>query len=291
MPDMVRRMDYVSKLVEITNKTHDHAADFRHIDCVYDHVKPHVFPEMLSRVNQMLAPVRTLLFYQIFKQDGALIYKMARQFSEELAKLKITVPARVIPADNKIVCIEFEDDFPNYTAVYIGCVDNPGKDSRGQVYKRLEFQFMKRPDGVHADNWDRYVLHFYSEDEEIEGAVDRLKEVNPDFHIPVETLKFALNCFLYVHSGDPDLRQHRPPKRPLTRKPKEQRRYDKMMESQHGVPVTLVGFDFKKERIFNAEGAEVPAHFQGYWTGKGRTDLKLRWKESYTKTFRKADEH
>jgi hypothetical protein len=198
---------------------------------------------------------------------------MAKDFSDELSQTKMKVPARVIPADGPVVCIEFPEGL-QYSCVFIGCAEDPGVDSNGRVYKRLELQFMK-PLG-REDRYSRFVLHFYSQDEVVEDAADVLRNRYPNEYIPLDLIKFALNCFLYIHSGQPDLREYRPPKRPLTKKPKEQRRYDKMMEDRDGIPVVLVGYDFKKE-------SQVGAHLQRYWTGKGRSDLIWVFKRSYTK--------
>lgn len=270
-------IDHVEKCVKATSGIHKHENDFRHIDCVQNHIKPGMPEALLNETQPMLAMARTFLFYYIFKNDGARIFKIASEFGEELAKTKLNIPARVIPSDNEIICVEFPEWF-KYQCVYIGCVDNPGKDSYGQVYKRLEFQFNYPLSD--KDLYDRFVLHFYSEDESIEDAVDRLRDKHPEFLKGKENfllyLKFALNCYLYIHSGKPDLREYRPPKRPLTKKPKEQRRYDKMMENMDGVPVVLVGFNFKKE-------THVGAHMQRYWTGKGRTELVWIYKNPYVK--------
>lgn len=263
----------VAKAVKATNGIHNHADDFRHIDCVQNHIKDFMPKEFTSGPSVMISPLRTFLFYYMFKEAGGLVFRMAKDFADELKQTKIKVPARVIPADNRIICVEFPEGH-EYACVYIGCVDNPGADSRGQVYKRLEFQFMRPL--AREDRFDRYVLHFYSEDEVVEDAVDLLRETNPEFFVPIDQLKFALNCFLYIHSGRPDLREYKPQKRPLTKKPKEQRRYDKLMEDKDGIPVMLVGFNFLKE-------TQVGAHMQRYWTGKGRTDLVWVYKNAYSK--------
>jgi hypothetical protein len=273
-------LDFVSDAVKITDNIHDHESDFRHIDCVMNHVKSILSEErkrhLVPGCNEMISPLRSFLFYHLFRQNGARPYKLAKDFAEQLESTKLSVPARVIPADNKVICVEFPDEY-EFSCVYMACIDGPGTDSFGPVYKRIEFQF-NRPIGM-SDSYERVVLHFYQEDESIEDAVAQVSKRSPDFIgrvISLETLKYALNAFLYIHSGQPDLRQYAPPKRPLTQKPKQQRLFDKMMENQHGVPVTLVGFNFKKE-------TDVGAHMQRYWTGTGRTTLMWIYKSSYTK--------
>lgn len=264
----------MERTIKATNGMHKHADDFWHIDCVQDHVKglvPKVF--LGNGDNLMMSPLRSLLFYCLFKRSGEPLYRMAAAFAEELRQTKMKIPARVIPADNKVVCIEFPEGC-KYQCVYIGCAEGIGSDSRGPVYKRIEFQFMYELGA--EDKFDRYTMHFYSEDEDIDDAANLLRESYPNFPIALDEIKFALNCFLYIHSGKPDLRDYRPPKRPLTRKPKEQRRYDKMMLGMDEVPVILVGYGFNKE-------TQVGAHLQRYWTGRGRTDLIWVYKNPYVK--------
>jgi len=267
---MLEALIRVSTAVKARAGVHEHASDFLHIDCVQDHISP-LLPKEWSPLDKAkpTALLRQLLIYYIFIRDGQKVYRMAKDFTAELKNTKINVPARVIPADNKIICIEFPEGF-KYACVYIACVESPGTDTRGPVYKRIEFRFCDPLTSM--DAWDGYLCHFYDENENIDDSVRLL---HSDL-VPDEYLKFALNCFLYIHSGKPDLREYLPPQKPLSRKPKVQRRFEKEMQETDGIPVTLVGYSFKKE-------TQVGAHMQRYWTGKGRTDLMWVYKNAYKK--------
>jgi len=239
---------------------------------VYNHIEPNFPTKMKEPLG--ISPLRAALMYSLFSGK---IYRMAAAFSEELAKVRITVKAACIPADNEIVCIELPPGY-SHQCVYIGTTENPGTDSNGPVYKRIELHFSDPlKDSSSEDRWDRMLLHFYSEDEVIDDAINAVQtKSGKTIPVSVELLKFAINCYLYIHSGKPDLRNWNPPKRPLTRKPKVLRKFDRDMEDKSMLPVVLVGYAFMKS-------TEVAAHFQGYWTGVGRTTLELRFKEPYVK--------
>lgn len=210
--------------------------------------------------------LRTLMFYALFR--GKLFY-LAEHFAEELRKVKITVMAACIPEADEILCIELPA-WTGYQAVYISARRNIGEDSTGDVYCRLEMQFCRLTSVM--DKFDRTMIHFYSPDEVIDDGLSRFSDIS----VPVEVLKFAVNAYLYIHSGKPDLREYAPPPKPLSKKPKLLRLHERKCAGQSALPVVLVGFDFKKE-------TEVNAHFQGYWTGEGRKNLSLRWKKPYAK--------
>jgi hypothetical protein len=163
-------IDLVKRAVKLTDSVHEHPSDFAHIDCVYNHIKGG-FPEtMQGGPSPLITTLRGLLFYSMFSGK---IYKIAEEFSRELSQVNISVKAECIPADNEIVCIELPDWSP-YVACYLGTVEYPGSDSVGPVYRRIELHFCK-PMSSLGDMWDRVFLHFYSEDEVIEDAVNRLK--------------------------------------------------------------------------------------------------------------------
>lgn len=267
-------IDGVNKAIDVTSGIHKHPSDFAHIDCVYGHIESGFPASFKAGVSPLVSPLRASLFYALFEAGKKRIFRIAEEFSKELAKVSIQVRANCIPAENEIICIELPE-WTGYQACYLGTVENPGVDSVGLVYRRIEMHFSKKIGSI--DSFDRIFLHFYHEDEVIEDAVAKLVDHwGLNLVVPVDLLKFVVNCYLYIHTGSPDLRAYYPPKRPLTKKPKEQRRFDKMISELSVFPVTMVGFNFKKT-------SEVGAHFQGYWTGTGRTKLELRWKSAYTK--------
>lgn len=244
----------------------DEPSNLQHLDSL-QHSLQVLYPSSYSSGPSGGTMLRTLMFYAFFSGK---IYYLAEAFAEELRHVKITVRAACIPNSNQIICIELPV-WTGYQAVYISSLPLNGRDSTGEVYCRLEMQFCRLTEIM--DKFDRVMMHFYQEDEKIEDAADRLGKL---ICVPLNVLKFALNAYLYVYSGQPDLREYAPPAKPLSKKPKIVRKFERQCESESLLPVTLVGFNFKKE-------SKVAAHFQGYWTGEGRKTLALRWKESYSK--------
>lgn len=239
--------------------------DLGKIDFYQEAAKP-LFPKSFSDGNDAATVLRCLMFYALFSGK---IYRLANDFASELRKVAITVKAKCLPDTKEVISIQLPE-WCGYEAAYISGVKNLGEDSKGKVFYRLEFQLCNLDQ--YADNWDRAVMHFYDEEQTIDNALDFFE--NPT--IPRDLIKFLVNVYLYIHSGEPDLRSLLPEPKPLSKKPKVIRRYEKKLEKEGSLPVILVGFNFKKS-------TEVAAHFQGYWIGTGRSTLVLKWKQQYRK--------
>lgn len=257
--------DLIKKVTAATTVLFGRSVSLSDLDSLQNSLQP-LFPPALSAGPQGGTSLRSLMFYSFFSKK---IFYLAEAFAQELRKIRITVKANCIPESNDIICIELPE-WTGYQAVYIAAIRNIGRDSTGLVYCRLEMQFCRTDQ---AQTFDRVMIHFYSENDIIEDGLVRFGDRLP---IPEDILKFAVNAYLYVHSGQPDLREYAPPPKPQSKKPKVLRQYQKKCEQESLLPVTLVGFNFKKE-------TQVSAHFQGYWTGEGRKNFMLRWKEPYSK--------
>lgn len=237
-----------------------------HIDFIQNFAKD-FYPASWNHGSAGGTMLRALIFQAMF---GKKIYALASDFSEQLRKVKVTVKAICIPESEEVICIELPN-WTGYEAVYIGVVRGLGPDSVGEVYCRLEMQFSRLDRD--RDSYYRAMFHFYNEDETMEDSISRFGE---SIDLSHDLIRYVLNAYLYIHSGSPDLRQFSPPKKPLSKKPKVIRRYERECEQTSMYPVILVGFNFKKT-------FEVSGHFQGYWTGTGRSNFELKWKDPYLK--------
>ena len=82
----------------------------------------------------------------------------------------------------------------------------------------------------------------------------------------------------------------RPTRENRLKKPKVQRRYGRETADQSLLAMTLVGFEWKKERQYRVDETVVAPHFQGYWCGVGRTRLEIRAKDATLRRL-KADDN
>lgn len=292
-PSFSFELKELHRILEATERKKDLAVipfDAFGLDYYYSLLRGMYPPTFSQGAAPILAPLRVLLFFELFQRQQAPIYMFAHDFAHELKRVRLDIPASHLPSDGRVVEIELPDDLgfdiqgTKVKTIYILGVDMHGaKDSTGPVYRRLEIHFAAQEIGLEA--YKRCLMHFHSPDETIEEALQKVYERPGVELFPKEVIFYAINAFLYVHSGEPDLRQYRPPKRPTTNKAKVQRLYDRKMENQSTRAMTLVGFDFKKPKTFEIDSTTVRAHFQWYLTGPGRTVRKLVWKDPHVRRF------
>jgi hypothetical protein len=89
---------------------------------------------------------------------------------------------------------------------------------------------------------------------------------------------------VYLGSGDPDLREFRAP-RPTTQNPKKLKRWFKEHENKSLVDMTLVGFTWKKPRIYQVGETLVTGHPRWQPWGPGKTKVKLIWIEPHVRHY------
>lgn len=114
---------------------------------------------------------------------------------------------------------------------------------------------------------------------------DTLIDFREDFGVTNKVIKFTFKCLLYLNSGNPDLREYRAPRIPLTRDKKKLRRFEKEMAEQSTIPMTLVGFDFKKPKIYTVGSAHVMGHFRWQPYGERLSKLKLIWIDPHIRHY------
>jgi len=267
----------------------------------------HILEEALSNHSkvQKLHPdtqaslVRAFAFYKVFELQGTKIYKLASDFGWALRKADCKVSMSYIPFDNEVRCIEFPDDMALDMGdgdfahnCYVGVfapregVDYVAKD---EIYKkRIELTApLYGADGVEKgqDN----IRIFIKDDDTIESAVERsLAQCERRSGFMRETIEFILKCVLYINSGDPDLRHLKPtPKPPADAKRKHHRRWAR--ENECPVPVTLLGFGYKKPREFSKDTAFVNTHMRWQPYGPNRSKIKLIWVKEHERQLKKGE--
>jgi len=131
------------------------------------------------------------------------------------------------------------------------------------------------------------------DDENIGARMDRLEVIRPvtmtkgaekickdeavqsiNKHLP-----FLAKIILYIDSGNPDLRFL---KKPNQSKYKQRKKNDDTTISD----CYLVGYNWKKDILYNQDSTEVKAHLRWQPCGKGRSQVKLVIVRAHTRTYK-----
>jgi hypothetical protein len=100
------------------------------------------------------------------------------------------------------------------------------------------------------------------------------------------TLIRAVNGIAYIRSGNPDLREYKPPEKDWgTRKER-----DRVVQRDGNEECTLVSWGWKKPRAQHADEWESQGHMWWAPVGPGRAKRELRWRNGSTKQWRKEGE-
>lgn len=99
--------------------------------------------------------------------------------------------------------------------------------------------------------------------------------------ISQEGLSYILKCFLYVHSGDPDLRELKPDS--MSRS--ERRKAEKTYDTELSCPQTLVSWHWKKPIIYKVGETYVVSFPRWQPYGKGRALIKLIWVREHVRHY------
>jgi len=245
--------------------------------------------EQFDRRTQ-LTEFEGIILPAIFKSHGAQIYKIGREFGEQLRRVKLNISSEHIPLTDGVICIELPDTirFPlspgEYMSggIYIYVEELLNID--GKHYKRLVmFTHPVDENAEYNHAAERLAVTFY-ENENIDAALRRNDRRGT---VPLDAWHYLLNCLLYIHSGKPDLRSYRAPKIP-ERSGKDRRRALKENADKSLVDMTLVGYDFLKSRVYSVSQTQVTAHWRRY--EKGRSQVKLVWIDEHTRRFGVNDE-
>ena len=251
-------------------------------------------------------PVGTI---STFKEHGANIYKIARNFGEHLFKINLNIQAKFLP--KKICyCIEFPENIRfehppffeeeikalKYTLpkkTYITCVyvfsdeDEIVLTDDRKIVKYL-YYYMPHMDEngklVSFSSFEHGQINWFSEDENLDEVLERHNKVST-VQAPEGFLEYMIKCILYINSGDPDLRPYKAPAI-TTNKPKHIRRFLKQHENQSLVDVTLVGYDFKKPKLYKVDETWVETFPRWQPYGPGRGKIKLIWVAPHSRHYK-----
>jgi hypothetical protein len=255
--------------------------------------------ETLLTTNRGILDASMVATIMTFRLRGEKIYKIARNFGEQLHRTaKLDISGALVPLTNS-VCIEFPDSIrfkmPATNDSYAHCAyvytidDKNIRIEQGEGIKTLYRAVqMLVPhytgDGTLLMRYDRVGLVFTDPKESIETVIERSMRASTS-PFSVDMAHYVMKCLMYIHSGDPDLRAYRAP-RAETQNPKKLRRFAKDHANQSLVNMTLVGYDFKKGVVYTKDETSVTGHFRWQPYGPARMQVKLIWIDEHVRHFK-----
>jgi hypothetical protein len=231
-------------------------------------------------------------YWIYFQITGRPIYKMAREFSHELSKVKLDVATGNIPYGLPMFCVEFPEDMrfdlgdeKFAHCVYIFTTEERGTTDDGTLAKRyIQFTIpLYDKDGNLTLEIQEFGVPVTDLAQTFEQAAERAHGHSTINHMNRDFVNFCLNCLLYICSGDPDLRDNRAQKPPQTRKAKQLRKWHR---EHNTLDVMLVGYNFKKPITYNVGSTTVSGHFRWQPYGTGRQQVKLIWIDAHERHFK-----
>lgn len=237
---------------------------------------------------------QTLSFFAIFKSQGSKIYRIAQEFGDQLSKVSLKIENKYLKADDKVICIEFPEGirfnlgnnaFAHCTYVVIAKSDDNVRDRTGApIVKHVRLMtplFTEKGSDTFA--FDTLGINFISEEETFETAFSRAKANSSWNYFNDDFIRFVFNSYLYIQSGDPDLRDFKAPKPPTN--PKDLRRFERQNETKSTLDMTLVGFNYKKPTLFSKDSTTVSGHWRWQPFGENRARVKLIWIDEHVRVY------
>lgn len=236
--------------------------------------------------------------FTLFARGGEKIYKIGREFGEVLLKADLDIKAELFPDIPSVICVEFpehirfhdkqQEDYFHcaYIAIQKQSEQFKPVDRYGHtVFIVVDFVLpCYTENGNLKDEANNTKLCFRSGDEMLSASMERAQSNSTHPINCNEIFEYLLKFLIYLGSGDPDLREYRAP-RPTTKNQKKLKRWLKEHENQSAVDMTLVGFTWKKPRIYQVGETTVTGHPRWQPWGPGKTQVKLIWIEPHIRRY------
>jgi len=204
------------------------------------------------------------------------IYRFGREFAEALSHCDLNVSTGNINRTDTAICIEFLD-----VCAYIAV-------EKGHISVTV-FQLGRENLLVGDGNIYGFVADFKSAEYTVRQIIDA--SINSATGTISATEAKAVSsvflALLYLDTGTPDLRELRPVDYGCLPTRRERDRLRQKHEDEPQVPVTLVGFDWRKPRVFGVDSTHVSGHFRWQPHGTKRGQVKLIWINEHLRTYNK----
>lgn len=250
-----------------------------------------------------------------FNSGSQPVFKIARHFGEQLAKVDLQLSVNFLQSTGGFVWIEFPDnlrfEMPYTDGKYYGenalvwvvvqeggpgalefKLHRDGGELQAYIYICSPLFFKN---GGHTLEWDSIKIAVSKENPSIDYALnaamfnhlgsEKIGKIGPE---AAKHYQYVLKALLYIMSGEPDLRAYRPPKTD-TKNPKKIRQFLRQHAEEPMIPMTLVGYDFKKPAEYRVGETSVTGHFRWQPYGEGRTKVKLIWIDEHLRHYKKTE--
>lgn len=254
--------------------------------------------ELVTKLTPMFENQPDMHCLERYIRDGKKNYRIAKDFSEALVDASLDISCKYIPKQNKSYNIQFHKDvvLPSifgekditYRNCYVSIEDCDTEYERKKGYlKRIILCFPVYLYGTdYHSTYDYVSLVFKEEDQTVmEALVDCSRKVKDRLINDGgrSIIKYITNVILYINSGDPDLRELRKPKIPsVTKNPKK---FEKKNKHKTLLDIIEVGFNYMKGIKYSVEDSVTRGHFRWQPYGTGRSQIYLKWIDSYTRNF------
>jgi hypothetical protein len=220
------------------------------------------------------------------------IYKLCEDFSKDLYRVNLDIPTKIIPDVCECVLIEFPDWFEaqNSDGSHIhSCYIYQDLIFNGVYNKKCRTLRLLFPDFIADGSITGFNSYIWINLETEKNISECLNIIDNEIKINKDAILFALKTYIYVHSGEPDLREMKAVEIPTTKKEKKLRHF---MRDNVGnfFDFTYLGYFYKKQRYYNVDGFEVSGHMRWQRYGIGNIKTKLIWIDPFYKSNLKTRE-
>jgi len=236
--------------------------------------------------------IPAIVINRMINNDDGRCYLIGREFGDQLKKVKLDIISDYLFEIKKDLYIEFPQDIWVQDINFSGCVFT-GNDEWfylslfstqiNQVVS-LSLSIFPEKEGMSSLKSDSLELSKI-----LDNSICDVSKHNPNIDsLSLSKYKdifsYAINCILYVQSGQPDLRLIRPPKNKC-KSTKGIKKYKRKYPLD--IPIVYVGYNYKKHNFYSLDGTTVRGHFRWQPYGKKRSLIKLIWIDTYEKVFNK----
>lgn len=228
--------------------------------------------------KEILKVVKSVPVYS-FALSNRKTYVLGAEFGEQLSKTGLKLTWEDVSNQEEIFCLELPENLQFQDPALGACTSilfYPRALTRTK--KVMSLTMVNKHERTKAKSF-----YLVSEDTTVETLQQSLDAI---FGVPKDLKQkvvLFLNFYLYIQTGNPDLRHVRPPG--IKSIAKSFRNRDLLGASR---PYTLVGFNFKKPTIYSIDSTQVSGHFRWQPKGPGRSRTELVWVESHERVYNKS---
>jgi len=252
-------------------------------------------PVEISRHNhaEIQNAARSLAFFIRAKLSKAKAYKVCQDFGHALISAPITVPAKHIRFDNQIIFVDLPKNLPFLSpyydaSFYASCEVIPRQHEELSTFKKYLLTIHLSPRNqsgfenlmgdtlsVQLDDMDNLAASMH------EIVTHNAKKFpKAAARINLDLISYIAKVLLYINSGDPDLRELQP-----QRERRGLRAFKRANHNACKLPITLVGFNYKKPTLYSKSETLVSTHTRWQPCGKNREQIKLVWVREHVRQY------